>query len=121
MDNKLIIERIKMAMSANNVNAAELSRRTGLAESTISRYMSGKAFPKQNAIGSIAEALHVNPAWLLGYDVETKCQKAGQLYYFQGQELNLVMLINKMNDDQLDNLYKYAQFILNSQDNDDNN
>lgn len=104
MENNLIIERIKKAMSDNHVNAAELSRRTGLNESTISRYMSGKACPKQNAIGAIAEALHVNPAWILGYDVPN-----GSFDYLTH--------INMLDDTDKENVKNYIEFLIEKKNN----
>lgn len=104
MDNDLIIERIKKAMDDNKVNAAELSRRTGLAESTISRYMAGKTYPKQNAIGAIAEALHVNPAWLLGYEVS-------------GGSYDFLAHIEQLDDSDKENVKRYIEFLIEKQNN----
>ena len=62
------IERLKKAMAANEINARELSKRCGLSEGGISRYLSGKMEPRVPAIAKMAEALKVNPVWLMGYD-----------------------------------------------------
>lgn len=62
------IERIKEAMKNNNMNARELSKRCGLSEASISRYLSGNMSPRLPAISKMAEALHVDPMWLMGYD-----------------------------------------------------
>lgn len=64
----VFIQRLKKAMSACDVNARELAKRSGLSEGAISRYLSGKMEPRIPAIGKMAEALHVDPVWLLGYD-----------------------------------------------------
>lgn len=40
-----------------------------LNKSDISQYVSGKVEPSQDKLTVLSEALHVSPAWLLGYDV----------------------------------------------------
>ncbi len=70
MDNLYIIkDRLNEAMQKREITAAELSKRTGLNKSSLSRYLSGENIPRSLAIGKIATALRVNPAWILGYDV----------------------------------------------------
>lgn len=63
-----LIKRLKSVMDRYNVSPAELSRRTGIRSSSISDYLTGKYSPKQDKIDLIAEALSVDPAWLMGYD-----------------------------------------------------
>ena len=65
-----IKERIKEALQIRGMSAAELSRKSGIDKGSISNYLKGKYLPKQSAIGAMAIALHVSPAWLMGYDVE---------------------------------------------------
>lgn len=64
-----IKERIIEALKYNRMSAKELSDKTGIPKSSISQYMSGYAKPKQDRIYLIAKALHVDEAWLIGYDV----------------------------------------------------
>lgn len=64
-----IKDRIIEALKYNGMNAKELSDKTGIPKSSISQYMSGYAKPKQDRIYLIAKALHVDEAWLIGYDV----------------------------------------------------
>lgn len=61
--------RLDYAMKLKNIKAAELSRRTGISEATISQYRSGYAEPKRKKLGILADALNVSPAWLMGLDV----------------------------------------------------
>ena len=51
------------------MKAADLSKKTKVAEGTISCYINGRYEAKQNRVQVFAEALNVNPAWLMGYDV----------------------------------------------------
>lgn len=70
MDNLYIIkDRLNEAMQLRGMNATELAQKTGLNKSSVSRYLSGENIPRSLAIGKMANALGVNPAWVLGYDV----------------------------------------------------
>lgn len=62
-------KRIKEAMSLRNKTQAELCEMTGIPKSAMSQYVSGKFVPKQTRIYLLAQALNVNEAWLMGYDV----------------------------------------------------
>ena len=62
-------ERMQLALSRANMKQVELSRLTGIDRGTINNYLYGKYAPKQDRIYMIADALRVNPAWLMGYDV----------------------------------------------------
>ena len=61
--------RLQKAMDILGVSAAELSRRTGLSQPLISQWLSGKFKAKSDKVYLVASVLHINPAWLLGYDV----------------------------------------------------
>lgn len=68
--NTVLIKRIKRLLEERNISKAELSRLTGISNSSLSEYLSGKYEPKQDKIALIARALRVSPAWLMGYDNE---------------------------------------------------
>lgn len=68
MENNKFAERLSLAMEKRNIKANELSRRTGIDKSSISCYKSGKYKANSSNLYLIAEALHVNPAWLMGCD-----------------------------------------------------
>lgn len=57
------------AMEIRGIKAADLSRKTGISESTISQYRSGYAEPKEKKLALIADVLSVNPTWLMGLNV----------------------------------------------------
>ena len=70
MDNLYIIkDRLNEALQMRKMTAAELAIKTGINKSSISRYLSGENIPRSLAIGKMAKALDVNPAWVLGYEV----------------------------------------------------
>jgi len=66
--NAILIDRIKKSLDDRNMTKAELSRITGISNSSLSEYLTGKYEPKQDKIALIARALNVNPAWLMGFD-----------------------------------------------------
>jgi transcriptional regulator with XRE-family HTH domain len=61
-------ERLKEALKDDK--ATNLADRIGLSKQAISMYVNGKRIPKRPVIESISRELHVNPMWLMGYDVD---------------------------------------------------
>ncbi len=67
--------RLSQALEARGMKAADLSKKTKVAEGTISCYINGRYEAKQNRVKVFAEALDVNPAWLMGYDVPMDAER----------------------------------------------
>ena len=65
----IVSERLKRAMKLRNRKQIDLVRMTGIGKASICTYLSGKYEPKQANTYKLAEALNVNPAWLMGQDV----------------------------------------------------
>ena len=61
-------ERFCQALEIRHISAAELSRKTGINEGTISQYKKGLYEPKQKRTEAISKALNVSVAWLMGGD-----------------------------------------------------
>ena len=61
--------RLKKAMNVRRMKKAELSHQTGISQQRIGQYVHGRYEAKQSAVYIIAEALSVDPAWLMGYDL----------------------------------------------------
>lgn len=68
--------RLSQALETRGMKAADLSKKTKVAEGTISCYINGRYEAKQNRVQVFAEALDVNPAWLMGYDVPMDAEHA---------------------------------------------
>ncbi len=71
-------DRIKYVRSLRNATLDEIARKVGVTKSTIQRYENGKIKAiKIPVVESIAAALQVNPAWILGKsdDMELPMQK----------------------------------------------
>ena len=63
-----IKDRLQEALTMRQWTAADLSKKSGINKGSISKYLKGSVIPKQSAIGVMAQALGVSPAWLLGFD-----------------------------------------------------
>lgn len=67
-NNSTFAERLTVAMDMRGIKAQELSRRTGIDKASISSYRNGKYKANSANLYLIANALSVNPAWLMGSD-----------------------------------------------------
>lgn len=61
--------RLRYAMNVRNIKSIDLSSKTGIDKSQISHYLKGDYKAKQDTLYLMANALNVNPVWLMGYDV----------------------------------------------------
>lgn len=67
---KTFRERIIEIMEEKGITQADISKATNITQSSLSDYIKGKYSPKQDKIDLIAQALHVSPAYLMGWDEE---------------------------------------------------
>lgn len=105
MDNIYIIkDRLNEALKLRKMTAAELSKLTGLNKTSVSRYLAGISIPRSPAIGNMAQALHVNPAWVLGYNVPMEAEDAEP-----------VIDVNKLSKANQARLMSYYQALIDSQ------
>ena len=56
-------------MKLRNMSIMELSIASNIHKASLSNFVHGKYIPKTDKIYTLAKALQVNPAWLIGYDV----------------------------------------------------
>lgn len=78
MDNEISEKcsvRISKALSIRGMKQSELCEKTKIPKSAISQYISGTFEPKQDRLFLIAQALDVDPVWLMGFDVPMEKQK----------------------------------------------
>lgn len=61
--------RLQKAMNIRGLRQRDLVEKTGIPKSSINQYLSGYAEPKTDRIGLLAQALEVDPVWLMGFDV----------------------------------------------------
>lgn len=62
-------DRLKYALDYRGLRAVDLCKKTKVSQSTMSQYLSGYAEPKRARLQLIADALNINPTWLMGLDV----------------------------------------------------
>lgn len=62
--------RIIKAMADAGISQQELANRSGISKSSISHYVNGTHEPGNKAAYALAQALAVDPLWLMGLDVE---------------------------------------------------
>ncbi len=73
-------ERLRKCLNdKTSITATSLADKIGLSKQAISMYASGSRKPKSPTIKAIAEALNVNEAWLMGYDVPMERQDTSQI------------------------------------------
>ena len=65
----------RFAEAAGGVNVTQLADKLGISKQSVSAYLNGTRRPKQLTISAIAQILRVDPAWLMGYDVEKRPPK----------------------------------------------
>lgn len=61
-------KRIKEAMEDLHMSQQELADLSKIGKSSISHYVNGSNEPGNKSAYTIAQVLHVNPAWLMGLD-----------------------------------------------------
>ena len=61
-----VSERLKLYLHLFDMSSAELSRKTKIDNSLLSKYIKGQKLPKESTVIRIAESLGINPEWLLG-------------------------------------------------------
>lgn len=66
--------RLNYALTIRNLKPADLSKITGISEPKISCWRSGKYEAKQDGVKILADALNINPVWLMGYDIPMEKQ-----------------------------------------------
>lgn len=94
--------RIRKALSERNMKQSELCRKTGIPKSAMSEYISGAYEPKQDRIFIIAQALNVDPVWLMGFNVpmEKKKEVSPEQVQLSEGEKALLELFKKVPEDQ---------------------
>lgn len=70
-----LAERLSQAIKEKS-SATKLADDIGMSKQAISTYTTGIRFPKRPVVQAMAEALGVNPLWLMGYDVPMHTDKS---------------------------------------------
>lgn len=112
----MIKDRLEKAMKASGCNARELSRRSGLSEASISRYLSGQMEPRANAVSKMATALHVDAVWLMCLDDAPELQLPDSIKNSPDLKKPLVIeCYHQLNEDGQLELEHYFKYLLSKQ------
>ena len=93
--------RLRQALSVRNMTQSELCKRTNIASSMMSEYLKGKYEPKQDKVYLLSQALNVDPAWLMGFDIpmaEEKKDSPTEVQLSEGEKM-MLELFRKIPED----------------------
>ncbi len=110
---KSFASRLDEALAIRKMSAAELSRRIGVYEATISNYRKGKYEPKQDRLEEIADVLNVSIAWLMGADVPMKKEAPTSESVLTDYELEVIKLLRTVPEDKREDFLNYLQAAVN--------
>ncbi len=86
-------ERLKELMDNAGYNTHSLAKAVFLSPGTISKYLNAKMEPQRSTIELLAKHFRVNPAWLMGYDVDKwldgQIPKAKTIPFVEGNGLEV--------------------------------
>ena len=106
----IVKDRLNEALKYRNMTASQLADKCGLNKSSISRYLNGERIPRTEAIHKMATVLHINPAWILGYDVPM-IEAVDYLAEIQDKKV----LIERLTPENREKLADYIRYLLSTQ------
>jgi len=110
--------RLNKALTIREMKPVDLAKKCGISESTISQYRSGYAKPKDQRLAMIANALGVQPAWLMGMDVPmTEHDSEDKAYARQltSLENGIMQIVFKLTEENKKILLMQGKFLLHEQ------
>ena len=79
-------KRLRKAVENSGYSQTQLCEITGINKGALSSYLSGRYYPKQQAIERLSEALNVPIFWLMGYDTESDSDSQEEDSYYIDKE-----------------------------------
>lgn len=101
--------RLLDAIHMKGTTAAELSRKTNISESNISRYLSGSSEPSLRSLLILANALGVSADWLSGNEEEEEEEKSFEVMY---GEKDLMSMYSKLSMTGKQKVLEYTEMVL---------
>ena len=110
-------KRIETALKLKGIKQSDLCKLANIPKSSLSLYLSGAYEPKQDRVYSIAKALNVNEAWLMGYDVPMETKKPSPISEppLTEEEEVLLSLFRRVPEDQQQLVLRLIQTALGNQ------
>lgn len=108
-------KRLETALRIRDIKPVDLAKKTGISESTISQYRSGYAKPKEPRLVVIANALGVDPAWLMGLDVPMgpRTKLPGEMGNAAERESlyiqEMIDIMRNLDEERMKRLIRYAE------------
>ena len=93
-------KRFIQAQEESGLTSIQIANLLKCDKSLITLYRKGKTEPKEKKLQKLSEILHVNPVWLLGYDVP----KSRALLDRKNKILNLVDTMDSNEINEVENL-----------------
>lgn len=88
--------RLAKALTIRGMKQHELCEKTKIPKSAISQYLSGAFEPKQDRLYIIAQALDVDPVWLMGFDVPMEKEDSPSELQLTEGEKALIKLLRRV-------------------------
>jgi transcriptional regulator with XRE-family HTH domain len=88
--------RLAKALAIRGMKQHELCEKTKIPKSAISQYLSGAFEPKQDRLYIIAQALDVDPVWLMGFDVPMEKEDSPSELQLTEGEKALIKLLRRV-------------------------
>ena len=95
---KTFAERLQYAANLAGLSQVELCAATGIPKSAMSQYFSGAFKPKQSRTYLLANALGVDAAWLIGYDVPMTPKDDHMIHLFDGLKKPPIVIMDDERD-----------------------
>lgn len=61
-------ERLRIAVNESTLTKTQIAKKAGISKSLLSHYLAGDTEAGNVRLKALADALNVNPVWLIGYD-----------------------------------------------------
>lgn len=106
--------RLKEYRTSHNLSFSEMERLTGIPAQTLNRYELGQRSPKLDVAVKIADAIHVHPMWLQGYDVPENEEKPATKIDDELSEI--AKLFSQLSPDNRSKLLELGRLFLDAQD-----
>lgn len=100
--------RLAKAMALRDIKATDLSKITGIDKGSISHYIKGTYKAKDKSLEKLANALNVDVAWLMGYDVPMTKSDNNSV---SNEDLKFALFGGEITDEQLNEVKNFAKFI----------
>lgn len=108
-------QRLTEIMRMRNLRKTELANMCGISRSNITRYCNGEYEAKQDVVYAMASRLHVDAAWLMGYDVPMAPGSSGQGQLMDDKLDTLISLFRQMSPEVQDLILAQAEATVQSQ------